>query len=204
MGCPPLPTGSKVARWHRVQWGIVLALTLWRLPHAESKQGTKAALWGSTGTPPACLPRTWQVQGGPAPPGQHCSSNLAGTHSSRVPGQTHLFHFYFWPPEKWSGRCPAWGMVNGPIPGGLRVPGCGRAWQAPCHSSGPSSFGKLCWGSEGRRERALVPHNPRPCTQAQWLLEPNDMLQTGEGGRVPAAPVTSGSRAPLMPWGVCW
>lgn len=120
-------------------------------------------LWGSTGTPPACLPWMWQVQGGLAPPGQHCSLNLTGTHSSRVLGQTHLFHFYFWPPEKWHGRCPDWGMVNGPIPGGLRVPGCGRAWQAPCHSSGPSSFGKLRWGSLGRgREERKSPCATQP------------------------------------------
>lgn len=65
------------------------------------------------------------------------------------------------------------------VPGagaGERPHGCGRAWQGSPHTTAPAprAAGSCCCsgegkGGEGRRERALVRHNPGSCALAQPL-----------------------------------
>lgn len=140
-------------------------------------------------------------------PGQRCSQPRwdplgRPCAPSRVLGQTCLFWFYFWPPGRWLGGARS-GTANSSIPRGLRVPGCSRAWQAPCHS--PSCFGKLQWGSLGRGKEG----RKSPCAAQSLALYPGSAAasakqcaagrRSGQGAsstRHPREQSTPGNRAP--------
>lgn len=75
--------------------------------------------------------------GSPAPPVQRCSPNLTGTYRDNPANpegcwtKHAFFVFIFGHLGSGVAGAQGWGMVNGPIPKGLQVPGCSRAWQAP-------------------------------------------------------------------------